>query len=39
VQRNYGVEKVYSRVVTRLATFFAPGNETNARSVGVFGYD
>ena len=39
VQRNYGVESVYPRVVTRLATFFAPGNETNVRSVAVFGYD
>jgi hypothetical protein len=39
VRRNYGTESVYPRVVTRLATFFAPGNETNVRSVAVFGYD
>ena len=39
VRRNYGTESVYPRVVTRLATFFATGNETNVRSVAVFGYD
>jgi hypothetical protein len=38
VVRNYGTERVYPRVVTRLATFFAPGNEINVASVAVFGY-
>lgn len=38
VTRSYGVENVYARVATRLATFFAPGNETNVRSVAVLGY-
>jgi hypothetical protein len=39
VVRSYGVERVYPRVVARLATFFSPGNETNVRSIAVFGYD
>jgi hypothetical protein len=39
VKRNYGTERVYPRVVERLRTFFAPGNEANIHSVGVFGYD
>jgi hypothetical protein len=39
VRRNYGTERVYPRVVARLATFFTLGNETNVRSVAVFGYD
>jgi len=39
VKRNYGMERAYPRVVERLRTFFAPGNEANVHSVGVFGYD
>lgn len=39
VKRSYGVERVYPRVVDRLATFFSVGNETNVRSTAVFGYD
>jgi hypothetical protein len=38
VQRRSGTESVYKRVVTRLGTFFASGNETNVRSLAVFGY-
>jgi hypothetical protein len=38
VTRSYGIENVHSRVATRLATFFVPGNETNVRSVAVLGY-
>ena len=38
VQRTSGLEIVYDRVVTRLSTFFVPGNEVNVMSVAVFGY-
>ena len=38
VRRTNGTERVYSRVVTRLTTFFEPGNETNVSSVAVLGY-
>ena len=38
VVRGYGREGVYPRVVTRLATFFVPGNEINVLSAAVFGY-
>jgi hypothetical protein len=38
VQRQASAERVFSRVVTRLRTFFHPGNETNVRSLAVFGY-
>ncbi len=38
VRRTNSVEKVYPRVVTRLSTFFDPGNETNVSSVAVLGY-
>ena len=38
VTRSYAVEPGYERVVTRLTTFFRPGNETNVSSVAVLGY-
>jgi hypothetical protein len=38
VTRSYGTERVYPRVVTRLQSFFAAGNEVNVRSAAVFGY-
>jgi hypothetical protein len=38
VSRSYGVENVYGRVATRLATFFAPGSETNVYSTAILGY-
>lgn len=38
VRRTSGIERVYPRVVTRLPTFFEPGNETNVQSVAIFGY-
>lgn len=38
VVRTSGREHVYPRVVTRLATFFAPGNQINVRSLAIFGY-
>jgi hypothetical protein len=38
VRRTSGIESVYPRVVTRLSTFFEPGNETNVSSVAILGY-
>ena len=39
VQRTRGIEHVFPRVITRLQTFFLPGNQTNVRSLAVFGYE
>jgi hypothetical protein len=36
--RTSGPERVYPRVVARLSTFFAPGNEINVCSAAIFGY-
>lgn len=38
VRRTNAIESVYPRVVTRLSTFFEPGNETNVSSVAILGY-
>lgn len=38
VKRSYGVEAVYKRVVTRMATFMEPANKVNVATISVFGY-
>ena len=38
VQRTYGIENVYSRVVDRLGTFMTLENAVSVRSIAVFGY-
>ena len=38
VQRGYGVENVYPRVVTRMSTFMTSENKVNVASIAVFGY-
>lgn len=38
VQRGYGIENVYSRVVERMRTFTTEENRVNVDSIAVFGY-
>lgn len=38
VKRSYGVEAVYSRVVTRMRTFVEPTNKVDVATIAVFGY-